>query len=60
LILAVYGRSGDLGCDCHDHHRLVDLLETGGSDAVAAFMQVTFFGAEYHTKKRKTRRKRNC
>ena len=39
LILAVYGRSGDLGCDCYDHHQLVDLLETGGSDAAAAFMQ---------------------
>jgi len=39
LILAVYGRSGDLGCDCNDHHRLVDLLEIGDSDAVAAFMQ---------------------
>jgi len=39
LILAVYGRSGDLGCDCNDHHQLVDLLEAGGSDAAAAFMQ---------------------
>jgi DNA-binding GntR family transcriptional regulator len=39
LILAVYGRSGDLGCDCNDHHRLVDLLEIGDSDAAAAFMQ---------------------
>jgi len=46
LILAVYGRSGDLGCDCHDHHRLVDLLDTGDSDAAAAFMQKHLYAIE--------------
>lgn len=39
LILAVYGQSGDLGCDCNDHSRLVDLLEAGDEDGTAAFMQ---------------------
>lgn len=38
LILAVYGHSGDLGCDCNDHNRLVDLLEAGDSEGAAAFM----------------------
>ncbi|HEV8078102.1 MAG TPA: GntR family transcriptional regulator [Marinobacter sp.] len=46
LILAVYGRSGDLGCDCNDHHRLVDLLETGSSDAAAAFMERHLYAIE--------------
>jgi DNA-binding GntR family transcriptional regulator len=46
LILAVYGRSGDLGCDCHDHHRLVDLLDTGDGDAAAAFMQKHLYAIE--------------
>ncbi|MBQ0815794.1 MAG: GntR family transcriptional regulator [Marinobacter sp.] len=39
LILAVYGHSGDLGCECNDHHQLVDLLEARDSDAAAAFMR---------------------
>ena len=38
LILAVYGHSGDLGCDCDDHNQLVDVLGTRDSDAAAAFM----------------------
>lgn len=38
LILAVYGHSGDLGCDCNDHNVLVDLLEAGDSDGAAQFM----------------------
>jgi DNA-binding GntR family transcriptional regulator len=38
LILAVYGHSGDLGCDCNDHNHLVDLLEARDSDGAAAFM----------------------
>lgn len=46
LILAVYGHSGDLGCDCSDHHQLVDLLETGDSDAAAAFMQKHLYAIE--------------
>ncbi|QIB50004.1 GntR family transcriptional regulator [Pseudomonas sp. OIL-1] len=46
LILAVYGQSGDLGCDCNDHNQLVDLLEAGNSDGAAAFMQTHLHAIE--------------
>lgn len=46
LILAVYGRSGDLGCDCNDHNRLVDLLAAGDTDGAAAFMQTHLHAIE--------------
>lgn len=46
LILAVYGRSGDLGCDCNDHNRLVDLLGAGDEDGAAAFMQTHLHAIE--------------
>ncbi|WP_408003624.1 GntR family transcriptional regulator [Pseudomonas saliphila] len=46
LILAVYGRSGDLGCDCNDHNRLVDLLGAGDKDGAAAFMQTHLHAIE--------------
>tara|TARA_Y100000780_G_scaffold47362_1_gene39380 strand:- start:55 stop:810 length:756 start_codon:yes stop_codon:yes gene_type:complete len=38
LILAVYGNSGNLGCDCTDHQQLLALLEQGDGQAAAAFM----------------------
>ena len=46
LILAVYGQSGDLGCDCNDHNQLVDLLELGDSEAAAAFMRTHLHAIE--------------
>ncbi|WP_110707201.1 GntR family transcriptional regulator [Salinicola sp. CR57] len=39
LILAVYGASGHLGCESHDHDELVMLLETGKEERAIAFMQ---------------------
>ncbi|UJJ29985.1 GntR family transcriptional regulator [Halopseudomonas maritima] len=38
LILAVYGNSGNLGCDCTDHQQLLTLLEQGDGQAATAFM----------------------
>ncbi|KAA0017259.1 GntR family transcriptional regulator [Salinicola corii] len=39
LILAVYGASGHLGCESHDHDELVTLLEAGREERAVAFMQ---------------------
>ncbi|WP_245392560.1 GntR family transcriptional regulator [Salinicola halimionae] len=39
LILAVYGSSGHLGCESHDHDEMITLLETGKEERAVAFMQ---------------------
>ncbi|MEG3116115.1 GntR family transcriptional regulator [Salinicola sp. 4072] len=39
LILAVYGSSGHLGCESHDHDELVTMLEAGKEARAVAFMQ---------------------
>lgn len=39
LILAVYGDSGHLGCESHDHDELIALLEAGKEERAVAFMQ---------------------
>lgn len=39
LILAVYGHAGHLGCECHDHDRLVELLAAGDGKGAASFME---------------------
>jgi DNA-binding GntR family transcriptional regulator len=39
LILAVYGSTGHLGCESHDHDDLVDCLERGEGTNAKAFMQ---------------------
>ncbi|MDN6297549.1 MAG: GntR family transcriptional regulator [Halomonas sp.] len=39
LILAVYGSTGHLGCESHDHDDLVDCLERGEGTNARAFMQ---------------------
>ncbi|SHF27296.1 transcriptional regulator, GntR family [Modicisalibacter ilicicola DSM 19980] len=38
LILAVYGSSGHLGCESHDHDELINFLEAGKGERAAAFM----------------------
>nr|WP_228339909.1 GntR family transcriptional regulator [Marinobacter sp. F3R08] len=38
LILAVYGHSGHLGCESHDHENLIDLLATGEGVRAGEFM----------------------
>lgn len=38
LILAVYGTSGHLGCESHDHDELINFLETGKGEHAATFM----------------------
>ncbi|WP_027967375.1 GntR family transcriptional regulator [Halomonas halocynthiae] len=38
LILAVYGNSGHLGCESHDHDDLIGLLENRQGDKAQAFM----------------------
>ena len=38
LILAVYGSSGHLGCESHDHDDLISYLEAGKADRATAFM----------------------
>lgn len=38
LILAVYGSSGHLGCESHDHDELIGCLEAGKAERAAAFM----------------------
>nr|WP_298414062.1 GntR family transcriptional regulator [uncultured Halomonas sp.] len=38
LILAVYGTSGHLGCESHDHDELINLLEAGEGERAKAFM----------------------
>lgn len=39
LILAVYGNTGHLGCESHDHDDLVDCLQRGEGTNAKAFMQ---------------------
>lgn len=39
LILAVYGHAGHLGCECHDHESLVELLAAGDGKGAASFME---------------------
>ncbi|MBW6389948.1 MAG: GntR family transcriptional regulator [Halomonas sp.] len=38
LILAVYGSSGHLGCESHDHDDLIGYLDAGNGERAAAFM----------------------
>ncbi|QEA38412.1 GntR family transcriptional regulator [Pistricoccus aurantiacus] len=38
LILAVYGNTGHLGCESHDHAGLLDLLDQGDGEKASAFM----------------------
>ncbi|QJQ97100.1 MULTISPECIES: GntR family transcriptional regulator [Halomonadaceae] len=38
LILAVYGNSGHLGCESHDHEDLIGHLEKGDGERAKAFM----------------------
>ncbi|PMR73292.1 GntR family transcriptional regulator [Billgrantia endophytica] len=38
LILAVYGSTGHLGCESHDHEALIRFLEEGNGERAAAFM----------------------
>ncbi|GKW50645.1 GntR family transcriptional regulator [Halomonas sp. NCCP-2165] len=38
LILAVYGNTGHLGCESHDHDDLIDFLEAGDGERAKAFM----------------------
>jgi len=38
LILAVYGNSGHLGCESHDHDDLIGYLEAGNGERAEAFM----------------------
>lgn len=38
LILAVYGHSGHLGCETHDHENLIELLAAGEGDKAREFM----------------------
>ncbi|WP_048307143.1 GntR family transcriptional regulator [Halomonas sp. PR-M31] len=38
LILAVYGSSGHLGCESHDHDELINVLEAGKGERAATFM----------------------
>ncbi len=38
LILAVYGSSGHLGCESHDHDELINYLESGKGERATAFM----------------------
>ncbi|WP_372966490.1 GntR family transcriptional regulator [Marinobacter sp.] len=39
LILAVYGHSGHLGCESHDHENLIDLLANGDGVRARDFMK---------------------
>lgn len=39
LILAVYGNTGHLGCESHDHDKLIDLLATGEGEKAGVFME---------------------
>ncbi|WP_280570212.1 GntR family transcriptional regulator [Chromohalobacter sp. 296-RDG] len=39
LILAVYGNTGHLGCESHDHDELIRHLESGNAERARAFMQ---------------------
>ncbi|KEF32703.1 Transcriptional regulator, GntR family [Marinobacter nitratireducens] len=39
LILAVYGNSGHLGCESHDHENLVDYLCAGEGKKASSFME---------------------
>lgn len=39
LILAVYGHSGHLGCESHDHENLADLLSAGQGKKASEFME---------------------
>lgn len=38
LILAVYGNTGHLGCESHDHQDLINFLAEGKGERAAAFM----------------------
>ena len=38
LILAVYGNSGHLGCESHDHDELIKFLEEGNGERAKVFM----------------------
>lgn len=38
LILAVYGNTGHLGCESHDHDELIRIVESGDGERAAAFM----------------------
>lgn len=38
LILAVYGNTGHLGCESHDHQDLINFLAEGNSEQAVAFM----------------------
>ncbi|MBY5928056.1 GntR family transcriptional regulator [Halomonas denitrificans] len=38
LILAVYGNTGHLGCESHDHQDLINFLAEGKAERAAAFM----------------------
>lgn len=39
LILAVYGNSGHLGCESHDHGKLIGLLVAGDGTRASGFME---------------------
>jgi DNA-binding GntR family transcriptional regulator len=39
LILAVYGNTGHLGCESHDHDELIRILEKGDGERARAFME---------------------
>ncbi|MBB5321394.1 GntR family transcriptional regulator [Marinobacter oulmenensis] len=39
LILAVYGNSGHLGCESHDHGKLIDLIAEGEGRKASDFME---------------------
>lgn len=39
LILAVYGNTGHLGCESHDHDKLIDLLANGEGRKAGDFME---------------------
>lgn len=39
LILAVYGNSGHLGCESHDHDNLIELLASGDGAKASDFME---------------------